>query len=238
MARVGIVGDPHEPFCHPLYRRFCLDTFAAWRVDKVHFVGDVVDNHAISFHDHDPDGRSSGDEFDLALKGVAGWRRSFPKATVTIGNHDERQYRRGYKDGVSKKFFKSYAEVWETPQWLWEFEHTIDDVLYEHGTGTSGKDAALNLAIQKRTSIVIGHIHAWAGVKWHSNPFSTIFGMNAGCGIDCRAYAMAYGRTFPVRPMLGCGIVIDGSYAYFEPMPCGPKEKYHRSRAGRNKVRR
>lgn len=236
--RVGIVGDLHAPFVHPMYLRFVQDTFRAWRVDRVHFVGDVVDNHAISFWEHDPNGMSAEDEAAAARKIVRKWHRTFGKATVCIGNHDERHYRVARKHGMPDRYLHSYATVWDTPGWDWRFEHFLDGVLYEHGTGTSGKDAALNLAIQKRTSVTIGHIHSYAGVKYHANPTSVIFGLNAGCGIDCRAYAFEYGKSFPVRPVLGCGIVIDGIYAVFHPMPCGRGEKYHRSRAGKVRQKR
>lgn len=233
--RIGVVGDLHSPFIHPMYRRFCMDKFAFWKVDHVHFVGDIVDQHALSFWDHDPNGMSAEDEALVAAPDVKVWHRTFSDATVCIGNHDERHYRLARKHGLPDRYLRSYADVWETPSWNWKFEHKHDGVLYEHGTGTSGKDAALNLAIQKRTRIVIGHVHSYAGVKWHANPFNAVFGLNAGCGIDCRAYAFAYGKPFPVRPVLGCGIVIDGTCAIFEVMPCGRGEKYHRSRAGKKR---
>lgn len=233
--RIGVIGDPHSPFIHPMYRRFCADMFSAWNVDHVHCVGDIVDNHAISFWEHDPDGQSAGDEAKAARRELRQWHRTFPDLTLSIGNHDERHFRVAKKAGLPTRVLKDYADIWETPGWDFKFEHSFDGVLYEHGTGTSGKDAALNLAMQKRRSVVIGHVHCWAGVKWHANRYDTIFGMNAGCGIDCRAYAFAYGRSFPIRPVLGCGIVIDGWYATFVPMQCGTGERYHRSRATRRK---
>jgi predicted phosphodiesterase len=233
--RVGVVGDLHAPFIHPCYRRFLLATFAAWRVDHVHFVGDIVDQHALSFHDHDPNGMSAEDEARSAEPHIKLWHKTFPDATVCVGNHDERHYRVARKNGLPDRYLKGYADVWSTPRWNWDYEHSLDGVLYEHGTGTSGKDAALNLAIQKRSSVVIGHVHSYAGCKWHANYKSVIFGLNAGCGIDCRAYAFAYGKTFAVRPVLGCGIVIDGEFATFIPMPCGPGEKYNRRRAGKRR---
>jgi predicted phosphodiesterase len=233
MSRVGIVADLHAPFVHPMYMRFVQDAFAAWGVDKVHFVGDIVDSHAMSFWDHDPNGHSAEDEAAKAYKELRKWEKLFPKATVCIGNHDERHFRSARKANVPDRFLRTYKEVWETPGWDWQFEHTIDDVLYEHGTGTSGKDAAINLAMQKRRSMVIGHVHTYAGVKWHANPFDAIFGMNVGWGGDQRAYAFEYGKVFPVRPIVGCGIVLDGWYATFEPMRCGKNEPYHRKRAGR-----
>lgn len=231
--RVGIVGDLHLPFGHPRYLDFCSDTFQAWKVDHVHFVGDVVDAHALGFWQLDPNGHSAESEAQLAADALEIWRSRFPKATVSIGNHDERHYRKARAAGIPDRYLRTYAEVWQTPGWDWAFQHTIDGVLYEHGTGSHGKDAAMLRATQKRTSLVMGHVHSWAGVKWHTNETSRIFGLNVGCGIDVGAYAFGYGKHFPTRPVLGCGIVIDGSFAYFEAMPCGPRETYHRGRKSR-----
>ena len=216
-----------------MYLRFVQDVFEKWNINRVHFVGDIIDSHAISFWEHDPDGHSAGAEADAASKSLEKWRAAFPKATVCIGNHDERHFRVAKKAGLPGRFIRAYKDVWETPKWNWDFSHVIDGVLYEHGTGTSGKDAAINRAMQKRMSLVMGHVHSFAGVKWHANEFNAIFGMNAGCGIDCRAYAFDYGKAFPIRPVLGCGVVLDGYHAYFTPMPCGKGERYSRTRAGK-----
>ena len=109
-------------------------------------------------------------------------------------------------------------------------EHDLDGVLYEHGTGSSGKDAAFNRAVAQRCSVVMGHIHSFAGVKYHANPFSRIFGLNVGCGLDIRLYAFEYAKMTVHRPVLGCGIVVDGDVGLFVPMPCSKGEKYHRGR--------
>lgn len=227
---VGIIGDTHLPFCHPAYLRFCRDTFRRHNVKQVVHIGDVVDAHALSFHEHNPNGQSAEDEASRAARELVKWKRAFPDLKVCIGNHDERHFRTARKAGMPDRYLRSYADVWDTPGWKWDFSHRIDGVLYEHGTGTTGKDAAMNRATQKRTSLVMGHVHAFAGVKYHSNEFDRIFGLNVGCGIDCRAYAFDYGKAFPIRPVLGCGIVRDGTEAVFVPMPCGPKEKYHRGK--------
>jgi hypothetical protein len=232
---VGIPGDLHEPFTHPGYLRFCADTFDRFKVRRRVYAGDIVDLHALGFYDHDPNGKSASDEAREAQEGVTEWHDTLGKADVCIGNHDARHFRAAIKAGISEKFLKGYKEVWETPDWNWKFEHRIDEVLYEHGTGSSGKDAAFNRAVAQRCSVVIGHVHSYAGVKYHANPFSRIFGLNVGCGIDIGAYAFEYGKMFPVRPILGCGIVIDGDHAFFVPMPCGRGEKYHRSRFTKGK---
>jgi hypothetical protein len=227
---VGIWGDLHAPFIHPGYLAFCRDTFDRFKVKRYVGIGDIVDSHALGFYDHDPNGKSAEDEAAAAAVTVAAWYAAFPNAKICIGNHDARHYRVAMKAGLPDRYLLSYAKVWRTPRWDWQLEHAIDGVLYEHGTGSSGKDAAFNRAVGQRCSVVIGHVHSFAGVKYHANPFSRIFGLNVGCGIDIGAYAFEYGKMFPVRPILGCGIVMDGDHAFFVPMPMGHGEKYHRSK--------
>lgn len=229
--RVGIVGDIHLPFTHPLYLRFCLDVFDAWAVDRIHFAGDIVDQHALGFWDLDPNGHSANMEADLAAEMLKDWVAYFPEASVSIGNHDERHFRKARKAGIPDRYIKDYAEVWESPGWDWCMQHWIDGVLYEHGTGSSSKDAAIKRAREKRTSLVMGHVHTAGFVSYTASELDRIFGLAVGCGIDCDSYAFAYGKPFPVRPVLGCGIVLDGVHAFFEPMPIGPSEQYNRQRA-------
>lgn len=226
--RVGIVGDLHLPFEHPRYLEFCVDTFRDFKVRHVHLIGDIVDLHALGFWEHDPNGRSAEDEASIALRRVRDWKSSFRRATVSIGNHDARPFRVARRSGLPDRFLRSLGDVWHTGAWDWRDKHTFDGVVYEHGVGTSGKDAALNRAVQNRRSTVIGHVHSYAGCKWHANEDDRIFGLNVGCGIDIDAYAFAYAKPFPIRPVLGCGIVINGKQAFFVPMPIGKGEKYRR----------
>jgi hypothetical protein len=227
---VGVIGDQHMPFVHPAYLAFCRDTFSKYSVQQVVNIGDVIDAHALSFHDHDPNGMSAEEEANAAMLSVQKWYRAFPGSLVCIGNHCARQFRAAQKAGIPDRYVRKYEDVWQTPKWKWALEHKLDGVLYEHGTGSSGKDAAFNRAVSQRCSVVIGHVHSYAGIKYHANPFSRIFGLNVGCGIDVGAYAFDYGKMFPVRPILGCGIVIDGDQGLFVPMPCGHKERYNRRR--------
>jgi len=227
MSSVGIIGDLHLPFTHPRYLAFVNETFKAWGVDRVVFIGDIVDHHCLGFWETDPNGLGPEREAQEALEQLDAWRRKFPEALVCIGNHDERQFRRARAAGVPDRYLRDYAEVWETPGWTWKFEHEIEGVLYQHGTGSSGKDAAIARAKENRISTVIGHVHSFGGVKYSTSERDRIFGMNVGCGIECSSYAFAYGKAFPVRPTLGCGVVVDG-IGYFEPMLCGKGEQWHK----------
>ena len=45
-----------------------------------------------------------------------------------------------------------------------------------------------------------------------------MFAMQVGCGVDRKAYAMAYGKNFK-KPQLNCGVVLEGGrYGVIEPM--------------------
>jgi predicted phosphodiesterase len=225
--RVGIIGDTHEPFCHPQYREFCYKTFNQFKVSKIAHSGDEADNHALSFHEHNPNGDSPEAEAERAMKNLEKWYKTFPEVTVMVGNHSALPYRQATAAGIPNRYIRTYEEIWHAPKgWKWVMETEIDHVKYTHGTGCSGQNGAINKAIRSRQSAVIGHIHSFGGVNYHASENDLIFGLNVGCGIDTRAYAFEYGKNFVNKPTLGCGIVIDGFTAYFIPMNLGKKYEW------------
>lgn len=232
MAIVGVISDTHLPWAHPNYLRFCQDVFAKYKVTQTLHVGDLVDNHAVApNYDADPSGLSVADEMSEALEDVARWHKVFPNTLICQGNHDARHVAAARKAGLTDRHLRDYAQIWGTPTWKWALSHEIAGVLYEHGTGSSGDGCALKRAISNRQSTVMGHTHTGAGINYHTNRKSIIFGLNVGCGIDVSAYAFEYGIDNVKRPVLGCGIVFDSETALFVAMKCGPGQRYHRSRS-------
>ena len=67
-------------------------------------------------------------------------------------------------------------------------------------------------------SNVQGHQHAEFGAWRNDSEAKGIFGMNVGCGVDSRKMAQDYGKKFNRKPVLGCGIVIDGYFPIAVPM--------------------
>lgn len=230
MAKVGIIGDTHFGAVHPGYLAFCTDTFDAWACDTFVHVGDVVDLHNPSEYGRYVGQEGALDEYRVAYGFVQRWARRFPTMRVCVGNHDERALRLATKHGIAEEFLRPFADLWGTPHWDWKMEHEIDDVLYMHGTGHGGQYPAFNL-LKKGVgmSVVMGHAHSVAGVRWLVGPRSRWFAMDVGCGVDRQHPAMRYGRDLPLKPILACGVVLDG-VPYHEIMPCGPGERYHRSR--------
>ena len=207
--RMLVVGDIHAPFNHPDYLEFCQDVYAKWNLNQVIFIGDIIDNHYASFHTTDPDGLGGGDELSLAIKEVSKWYKVFPKADVTIGNHDRMVMRKGFESQIPKRWIKSYNEVLGTPKWKWVENIVYDEVLYEHGEGGQAQMKAKN----NMMSSVCGHTHTEAYVKWFVGKRFRVFAMQTGCGIDIKSYATAYAKNFK-RQALGCGVVLGGHTAF------------------------
>lgn len=205
--RILVVGDIHAPFELKEYLQFCRDTYANYNCNQVIFIGDIVDNHASSFHVSDPDGMGGGDELDLAIERIRDWAIAFPIADVMIGNHDRIIMRKAFDGQIPARWIKDYNEVLGT-NWSWLESVVYDNVLYEHGEGGQ----ALTKAKNNMMSSVCGHTHTEAYVKWLVGKNFKVFGMQVGCGVDSKTYAAAYAKNFK-KQAIGCGVVLGGHTA-------------------------
>lgn len=202
---VLVIGDLHEPFCLDGYLEFCKEQYRKWNCTKVVFIGDIIDNHYSSYHETDPDGHSAGDELEFAIDKIAKWYKAFPHATVIIGNHDRLVYRKAFSSGVSARWIREYKEVLQTPNWDFVESCYIDDVLYIHGEGGTAR-TRIKADFE---SLVQGHLHTQCYIEWVVNSKSRVFGMQVGCGVDHKAYAMAYAKSGR-KPAIACGVVLGG----------------------------
>lgn len=223
MARVLIIGDTHAPAMRPDYVPFLQKIHAKYRCNRVVHIGDMVDWASISYHPKAPSLKNSEEEFERARKQVARLYKAFPKVSWLIGNHDSLTERKAADLELPLSVLKGYRELWEVHGWEIIPRYgqlIIDNVIYQHGDrGKSGQlsGAYLN-ALEEHLSVVQGHLHAQAGVLFHANTVNRIFGMQVGCGVDHKKEAMAYGKKYNRKPILGCGVVLDGVTAIFEPM--------------------
>jgi len=219
MTNVLLVGDLHLPAERQDYLQFCKNIKRKHKCTEVMFIGDILDHHAISFHQKNPDSDSAVEEYNKAMGALKKWHKAFPKARVCIGNHDERVHRMAAASGIPAMYLKEYSDIYETPYWDWEYEHDIDGIYYYHGTGTSGGLCpAFNTAKARLQSSVAGHIHSTAAILYTSGPTGEkIFGMNVPNGVDKDHKLMYYSRNFLRKPVNGVGIVKDGK-PYMEVM--------------------
>ena len=202
--RILIIGDLHEPFCLDGYLDFCKHTYQKYDCNKVIFIGDVIDNHYSSYHESDADGFGGGQELELAIDKISKWNDAFPVADVIIGNHDRIIMRKAQSSQVPKKWIKEYKDVLNTPKWNFTESITYDNVLYIHGEGGTARSRMR----KDLNSVVQGHLHTQFYCDWLVGKNFSIFGMQVGCGIDNKSYAMAYAKNYG-KPAIGCGVVLD-----------------------------
>lgn len=204
---VLIIGDTHFPFEREGYLDHLIRSRRNYNCGTIVHIGDVVDNAYSSFHESNPDGHSAGDELAYAVEQLRPLYKEFPNVKVCLGNHDLIINRKAFSNGVSKRWIKGLDEVLEVKGWDFDIEHTVHNVLYVHGTGTSGQNAAYNVALNRRMSVVQGHLHSEANLRYNVSKNDIIFGMQVGCGVDDRKYAFDYAKANPRKFIISCATV-------------------------------
>jgi len=202
---VLVIGDLHSPFTLEGYLEHCKEVQEKYSCNEVVFIGDIIDNHAGSYHPSDPDGYSAGEELDRAIDMLKPWYEAFPKAKVLLGNHDRVPARKAFDAGISNRWLMSYSDVLGTPGWDFVDSYVKDDVLYVHGDGAGHASSRMKKDL---TCVVQGHFHSKGYVEYLVGRHFKIFGMQVGCGVDDKSYAMAYGKNSP-RSVLACGVVLN-----------------------------
>jgi predicted phosphodiesterase len=220
--RVLVIGDTHCPCMLSEYPQFLRRVYKQHKCKRVVHIGDLVDLHCISYHEHDPE-LSIASELDKAIEQVAVLTEMFPKVELLMGNHDALVLRKATTSGLSSRMIKPFNELFELPD-SWKVypryhKLMINDVLYMHGDqGKGGMYSAMKNAKEEFGSVVQGHLHSQSGV-WHTaNENNLVFGMQVGCGLDRTHMQMAYGTKFSSKPIISCGVVYDSVTAYVETM--------------------
>lgn len=199
-----VIGDLHEPFTLEGYREFCYEQYKKYKCTHVIFIGDIVDNHAISYHESDADGMSAGDELDEAIDNIAKWYKLFDKADIIWGNHDRLIMRKAFTGGIPRKWVIGYQDMFGVPNWTFSERKQYDGVQYIHGEGGTAR----NRARKDLMSTVQGHLHTQAYTEHLVGANFRIFGSQIGCGVDRKAYAMAYAKDYG-KPVIGCMVILD-----------------------------
>lgn len=212
--RIMVVGDLHAPYTHVDAIPFLKHVRDNYGPDMVVQVGDETDGHAISFHDSDPNLDSAGVELEKAKVVLEKLHELFPNLLVCDSNHGSLVYRRAKAHGLPVQFIKKYRDILfpdhGAPKWSWAdawvLNTPLGPVRFQHQV--SG-DFMLN-ASHERTSLVLGHEHGRFEVQYAASSTSLYFGAYAGCLIDRKSLAFAYGKLHRKKPILGCMVITDG----------------------------
>lgn len=207
-----VISDMHIPYHHGDLFTFLRDIKNKYKPDKIVCIGDEVDYHAISFHASDPELLSPGDELKEAIRYLKMLYKIFPKVDVVDSNHGSLVYRKAKAMGLPSTVFKSYRNILEAPKgWSWHHDLTLkmndgNKVYFHHGKTSAPAKLSKNMSM----SAVQGHYHSRFEIIHWANPTGMFFDMRVGCLINDKSMAFHYNKTTMDRPIIGCGIIING----------------------------
>ena len=209
--RILVISDMHLPYQHKDSIKFLKEIKKQFKPDTTLSIGDLLDQHALSFHDSSPELYSAGMELDKAKEYVRELESVFPKLIEVDSNHSSMIYRRALKHGLPKAYLKDYGDFLETKKWKW-----VDDLTLTMSNGqrcffTHGRSAdILKVSQTMGMSAVQGHYHTKFVISWWANPDNLFFGMNVGCLINQKSMAFAYAKNFKTRFIIGCAVILNG----------------------------
>jgi hypothetical protein len=247
-ASVLAIGDLHFPYHHKDALDFIHALVKTYKPDCTIQIGDETDQHAISYHEHDPDLPSPGDEFKLARKNMWDLRDIIGERVMFLeSNHGSLVQRKRLTAGLPAIAIKGYRDIWfgehrdnedrlmlsgdprGLPRnWSWHFDIKLElcnreQVYFHHGKLAN----TLRVSQAYGMSAVQGHFHELFGVQYWGAPGGLHFAAQTGCLVDWHALAMAYAKNNLKRPVLGSLIILDG-LAFTVPMVLNNKGRWIR----------
>ena len=213
-SSILVIPDQHAPYTHPQALAF-LDLVAKTiNPTRIINLGDETDKHAMSFHDSDPNLDSAGQELEKAKVFIHALAKRFPVMDICHSNHGSLAFRRAMKAGIPVQYLKSYRDVLFPDGggegWEWKEKIVLklpngETAMFQH---QSAGDILANAAME-RCNLIEGHQHARFEIQYRASNEYLFFSSVAGCLVDHKALAFAYGKNFPKKPILGCLAIID-----------------------------
>lgn len=226
-SRILLISDLHIPYHHQDALAFLQHLKNKYNPTRVICLGDELDQHALSYHDHDPDLPSAGDELKRALPTVKQLFKMFPKMDIIESNHGSLIWRKAKTNGIPKHYIKSYNDVLGVDSgWKWSYDLTVK---LPNGTSCYIHHGKSNDVIKSSQlsgmSAVQGHFHEKFKIDYWGNANGLYFGLQCGCLIDDDGYAFSYNNCNLKRPIIGTGLIID-SQPILEPMVMNEKGRW------------
>jgi predicted MPP superfamily phosphohydrolase len=204
---VLVIPDLHVPYHHKAAFNFLENLKRVHKPDIVISLGDLVDFHAISFHDSDVELFSAGHELEKAIEYLQDLHKTFPKMTILESNHDSLLFRKFKANGLPIRALKPLPDLFKTPRWEWVDKIVMDTklgpVILKHGmSGVAGK-----FAKDIGHSTIEGHFHTKFHLTWFKNEIRSYYSIHAGCLVDLDSLAFAYRKSNIAEFCLGAVII-------------------------------
>ena len=216
--RILVISDLHLPYQRPDAFNFLKAIKKEYKPDTIISIGDLLDQHALSFHESNPDLYSAGHELAKAKEYVKELEGIFPELVEIDSNHSSMIFRRALKHGLPRAYLKDYGDFLETKKWRWVDDLTLTLPNKQRCLFTHGRSAdVLKVSQTNGMNCVQGHYHTKFGIEYWANPDNLFWGMQVGCLINQKSLAFAYAKNFKTRFIIGCGMIIDSQPKLF---PC------------------
>ena len=210
--RILVISDLHIPYHREDSFEFLKEIKKQYKPDTIVNIGDEIDCHALSFHDHNPDLASAGHELARAKDFIKELEGIFPEMTLLDSNHSSLVYRRAIKSGIPRGYLKEYNEFLNVKKWNWVDNLTLTLPNKQRCFFTHGISADVVKVSQINSmNCVQGHFHSKFSLSYWANPDALFFAMQVGCLIQQTNMAFTYSKNFKTKFIMGCGMIIDST---------------------------
>ena len=210
--RILVISDLHIPYHREDSFEFLKEIKKEYKPDTIVNIGDEIDCHALSFHDHNPDLASAGHELVRAKDFIKELESIFPEMTLLDSNHSSLVYRRAIKSGIPRGYLKEYNEFLNVKKWNWVDNLTLTLPNKQRCFFTHGISADVTKVSQiNGMSFVQGHFHSKFKIEYWANPDALFFSMQVGCLIQQTNMAFQYSKNFKTKFIMGCGMIVDST---------------------------
>lgn len=206
------IGDLHAPYQHIDAFDFLYEIKKKYKPDLVIDGGDETDQHAWSFHEHNPMLPNPEEELSLAKREIKILEEIFPEMHLLESNHGSLVYRQQVAKGLPRGVFKTYNEIYGvSKKWQWHKDivtRMSNKMLcyWCHGKSSDVLKTSQSMGM----SVVQFHYHEKMGVQYWGNPLGLYFAAQAGCLVDDNSLAMEYNKLNLKRPLIGSIIIVNG----------------------------
>ena len=210
-AAIYCLSDPHFPYHHVDSFAFHKAVKKKYRPDKIICLGDELDNHKGSFHEHIPDLPSWEDELQKGIDCIHELEAIFPKMDVLESNHGSLWFRKASAAGLPRRLLRSYEEVLGTKQWKWHFDLIVkmsngQPVYFHHSKSVNCLKTSQSMGM----CAVQGHHHNLFSIQYWATPLGLYWALQLSCMADKDSLAQSYGKNNLQRPIVGNGIILNG----------------------------
>ena len=210
--RILVISDLHIPYHREDSFEFLKEIKKEYKPDTIVNIGDEIDCHALSFHDHNPDLASAGHELVRAKDFIKELESIFPEMTLLDSNHSSLVYRRAIKSGIPRGYLKEYKEFLNVKKWNWVDNLTLTLPNKQRCFFTHGISADVTKVSQINSqSCVQGHFHSKFKIEYWANSDALFFAMQVGCLIQQTNMAFTYSKNFKTKFIMGCGMIVDST---------------------------